>query len=196
MANGLRVLAVSLALVLFFLTLRVGWQASYRYGDVPKEMLVYAHASGDVPQIAEEVKAVAQSTGLREDLPITVDADMSTVFRWYLRDFKNVVYTDLSTMTQPPEGRVLLINEGNTYRLRGYMDRYAPARDFLYLYWPAEGYKPCGPKRGEPCLKTGEVFSNLFSRAEWREGLDFYLYRKNNISFLLHKGVAYFSKES
>jgi hypothetical protein len=202
-ANGLRIVALSFALVLFVFAIRAGWQASYNNGDVPVEMIVYAQTSGDVPQIMEEVRAVAQRTGLGDDLRVTVDG-MGTVFRWYMRDFTNVAYVDLknlddselSNMTQSPEGSVLLIGDGNKARLAPYLDNYAPGRDFLYLWWPAEGYKPCNATPVEPCLRLGDVFSNLFSRDKWREGLDFFVYRKTSIDFLFHRAIAYFPKES
>ena len=202
-ANGLRVVALSFALVLFVLAIRSGWQASYNNGDVPVEMIVYAQTSGDVPQIMEDVRAVAQGTGLGEDLRVTVDG-MGTVFRWYMRDFRNVAYVnlkilddaELSNMTQSPEGSVLLIGDGNKARLAPYIDGYAPGQDFLYLWWPAEGYKPCSDQRPEPCLRIWDVFGNLFSRDKWREGLDFFVYRETSIDFLFHRAVAYFPKGS
>ena len=195
-ASGLRVVALSFALVLFVFAVRAGWQASYNNGDVPVEMIVYAQDSGDVPRIMDEVMAVAQITGLGEDLRLTVDKDIYWGLIWYIRDFKNVDYADMSNVTQAPEGSVLLISDGNKMRLAPYVDKYASGQDFLYLWWPAEGYKPCRATPVEPCLRIGDVFSNLFSRDKWREGLDYFIYRKTNVEFLFHRAIAYFPEES
>ncbi|MBF8266763.1 MAG: 2 protein [Dehalococcoidia bacterium] len=193
--NGLRVVAVAFALVLLFFGVRAAWEASYRSGDVPTEMIVYAQDSGDVPDVMDEVWAVARRTGLGEELRLTVDKDIYWGLIWYLRSFKNVDYADLSNVTQAPEGRVLLISDGNEGRVRPYLDKYGPGMKFLYLWWPAEGYKPCAKVPVEPCLSTGEVFSNLLRRDKWREGLDFYIYRKTDVDFLFHRAIAYFPKE-
>jgi predicted membrane-bound mannosyltransferase len=195
-ANGLRVVALSFALVLFVFAVRAGWQASYNNGDVPVEMIVYAQDSGDVPRIMDEIMAVAQETGLGEDLRLTVDKDIYWGLIWYIRDFKNVDYADLSNVTQAPEGSVLLISDSNKARLAPYVGKYADGQDFLYLWWPAEGYKQCRAIPVEPCLRLGDVFGNLFSRDKWREGLDYFIYRKTDIDFLFHRAIAYFPEES
>jgi hypothetical protein len=90
---------------------------------------------------------------------------------------------------------VLLISDGNKARLSQYLDKYAPGQEFLYIWWPAEGYKPCSATHGEPCLRIRDVFSNLFSRDKWREGLNYFVYRKTDIDFLFHRAIAYFPKE-
>ena len=201
--SGLRVVALSLSLVLFVFALRSGWQASYINGDMPVEMIVYAQTSGDVPRIMGDVRVLAQRTGLGEELRVTVDG-MGTVFRWYMRDFKNVAYVELgnmsneelSNLTRSPEGSVLLISDGSRAKLAPYVDDYAPGQDFLYLWWPAEGYKPCRATPVEPCLRLVDVFGNLFSQDKWREGLDYFVYRETSIDFLFHKAISYFPKES
>ncbi|MDP6102905.1 MAG: hypothetical protein QF579_06375, partial [Dehalococcoidia bacterium] len=193
--NGFRVVALSFALILLVFAVRAGWQASYNNGDVPVEMLAYAQDSGDVPRIMDEVMAVAQRSGEGDELGLTVDRDIYWGMVWYIRDFKNVDYADLSNVTEAPKGSVLLVSDGNKQRLAQYLNGYAPAEEFLYLWWPAEGYKPCSEEPVEPCLRVADVFGNLFSRDKWREGLDYFIYRKTDIDFLYHRAVAYFPKD-
>jgi hypothetical protein len=193
--NGFRVVALSFALILLVFAVRAGWQASYNNGDVPVEMLAYAQDSGDVPRIMDEVMAVAQRSGEGDELGLTVDRDIYWGMVWYIRDFKNVDYADLSNVTEAPKGSVLLVSDGNKQRLAQYLNGYAPAEEFLYLWWPAEGYKPCSEAPVEPCLRVADVFGNLFSRDKWREGLDYFIYRKTDIDFLYHRAVAYFPKD-
>ena len=193
--HGLRVVAVSFALVLFFFGVRTAWEASYRSGDVPREMIVYAQDSADVPDVMDEVWAVARRTGLGEELHLTVDRDIYWGLVWYVRNFKHVDYADMNNLNSAPEGDVLLLSDGNDWRVSSYRDGYGPRRDFLYLWWPAEGYKPCAADPVEPCLSTREVLTNVFNLDKWREGLDFYVYRKTNVDFLFHRAIAYFPKE-
>ncbi|MBI4282421.1 MAG: TIGR03663 family protein [Chloroflexi bacterium] len=194
-ADGLRVVALFFALVLFIFGFRAAWQASYNNGDVPVEMIVYAQDSSDVPIIMDEVMEVARKTGQGEDLRLTVDKDIYWGLLWYIRRFKNVDYADLSNVTEPPKGSVLLISDGNRERLAPYVDKYAPGQNFLYIWWPAEGYKPCGKTPVEPCLRLRDVFGNLINRDKWREGLDYFVYRKTDVDFLFHRAIAYFPKE-
>ena len=194
-ANGLRIVSLSFALVLLVFAVRAGWQASYNNGNLPVEMLVYAQDSGDVPRIIDDVMAVAQRTGQGDDLRLTVDRDIYWGLIWYIRDFKNVDYADLSSVSEAPEGSVLLISDGNKSRLARYVDKFEPGEEFLYLWWPAEGYKPCRDTPVEPCLGIWDVFTNLFSRDKWREGLDYFVYRKTDVDFLYHRAIAYFPKD-
>ena len=198
-ASGLRILVLSFAMVLLVFGFRTGWQATYVNGDAPIEMLVYAHTSGDVPRIMEEIMDVAEETGDGKRLRVTVDG-MATVFRWYLRDFRNVAYVDLSelgddelrNLAQPSEPSVLLVSSGNEARLAPYLEEHTVGREFLYLWWPAEGYKPCHATPIEPCLSMGEILGNVLKRDKWRQGLDYLVHRKTDIDFLFHRAVAYF----
>jgi len=194
-ANGFRVVALSCALVLLVFAVRAGWQASYNNSDMPIEMLMYAQDSADVPRIMDQVMAAAQRSGEGDDFRLTVDKDIYWGLLWYIRDFKNVDYADLSDVTEAPKGSVLLVSDGNKNRLAQYAGNYAPGEEFLYLWWPAEGYKPCRDTPVEPCLSVRDVFTNLFSRDKWREGLDYFIYRKTDIDFLYHQAVAYFPKD-
>jgi uncharacterized protein (TIGR03663 family) len=192
--NGLKVVVISFALVLLVFAVRAGWQASYINGDVPTEMLVYAQDSGDVLRIMDEIMTVAQKTGEGENLHLTVDKDIYWGMVWYLRNFKVVDYADMSNVTETPKGSVLLISDSNKHRVAQFAHNYAPAEEFLYLWWPAEGYKPCSETPVEPCFSTGDVFTNLFNRDKWREGLDYFIYRKTDIDFLYNRAIAYFPK--
>ena len=193
--NGLRLTALSIVLLLGVFSARAAWQASYVHGDEPIEMLVYAQDSGDVPRIIDRVREIADASEEGYDMPLTVDKDAYWGMLWYIRDFNNVDYADLSNLTEPPKGEVVLISDNNRSKLAPYQNRYAPAEDFVYLWWPAEGYKPCGEAGTEPCFRLTDLFSNLVSREKWREGLDYYIYRKTDLEFLTHRALAYFPKE-
>jgi 4-amino-4-deoxy-L-arabinose transferase-like glycosyltransferase len=193
-ANGLRIVSLSFGLVLLIFTVRAGWQASYNNGDVPVEMLVYAQDSGDVPRIIDDVMALARRTGEGNELHLTVDTDIYWGLIWYIRDFKNVDYADLSNVVEAPNGSVLLVSDGNKLRLAQYLGKYEPGEEFLYLWWPAEGYKPCREIPVEPCFSTGDLFTNLLKQDKWREAFDYFIYRKTDVDFLYHRAVAYFVK--
>ena len=193
--NGLRIVALSFALVLLVLAVRTGWHASYINGDIPEEMLVYAQDSREVPGIMADIRELAQSTGEGDQLRVTVDKDIYWGLVWYVRDYETVDYFDAGSATQEPEGSVLLISDRNKDRMARYVGNYGPGREFMYLWWPPEGYKPCSDRRDEPCLGLGEAASSIFSRDKWRGFLDYYIYRKTDIDYLNHRAIAYFVEE-
>ena len=49
--------AVPLLLALFFLSVHIGWQVTYKNGDVPNDMLVYVQSSPDVPFVMRQTTA-------------------------------------------------------------------------------------------------------------------------------------------
>ncbi len=193
--NGLRIVALSFALVLTLVSVRSGWHASFLNGDWPGEMLMYAQDSREVPGVIAEIQEVADRTGEGEEMRLTVDKDIYWGLVWYIRDYETIDYFDAGTATQEPEGRVLLISERNEGRMSRYVGNYGPGREFLYLYWPAEGYKPCSDRRDEPCLGLSEAASSMVSRDKWRGFLDYYIYRKTDGDHLYHRAVVYFPKD-
>ena len=195
-ANGLRIVALSFALVLLVVAVRTGWHATFLNGDVPGEMLVYAQDSREVPGIMARIREVADSTGEGDQMRLTVDKDVYWGLVWYIREYEHVDYTDMRTIDSEPEGAVILASDRNESRLSRYVGNYGPGKEFLYLWWPPEGYKPCSEARGEPCLGLGEAASSLIDRGKWREFLDFYVYRKTDIEYLSHRAIAYFPKET
>ena len=194
--NGLRIVALSFALVLLAVAVRSGWHATLVDGDAPGEMLVYAQDSHEVPGIMAQVRETAERTGEGNRMRLTVDKDIYWGLVWYIREYETVDYADLRTIDSDPEGTVLLASTRNKDRLARYVGNYGPGQEFLYLWWPPEGYKPCNEGRGEPCLGLGEAVSSLIDRGKWREFLDFYVYRKTDIEHLSHRAIAYFPKET
>ncbi len=194
-SNGLRVAALSVALLLGVFGARAGWQASYLQGDQPIEMIVYAQDSGDVPRIFDRVEEVARSSGRGYDMPITVDSDVYWGMLWYVRRFNNVEYTDASELSAKPTGEVVIISDRNLPRMAQYQSEYAPPESFLYLWWPAEGYKPCNKEQRDNCLHVAELDDILLDRGKWREFLEYFIYRKTDMEFLKHGAIAFFPRE-
>ena len=98
-ASGLRIVALSFALVLLALSVRTGWHASFLNGDVPGEMLVYAQDSREVPGIMAQVREAAERTGEGDQMRLTVDKDVYWGLVWYIREYENVDYADMRTST-------------------------------------------------------------------------------------------------
>lgn len=148
--------AVVGALAVF--SVRTMIMASFERGDVPKDMLVYTQSSPDIPALRSEIDGLARATGRGFDLPIAVDSTDSFAWpwSWYLRDYKNVSWADMTN--GPPQGDwpVLLVNTSNVGRvndvLAASVARYGAARKYPHRWWFPENYKDAmATKQGTVC---------------------------------------------
>ena len=185
---SLRLLALVSSIILLFFTVRAAWQASYYHGDIPVEMLVYTQTSPDVPKIMADIERLSYQTGEGKNLRITVDATSGFTWpwAWYLRDYKNVEYPGLETMSSAPKGSVLLLHVNNKYRAEPYLAKYGPGRQFPHRWWFPEDY------RG---LTLRSLIHTLSSRQSWRKGWQYFVYRELGKPLGSEDGIVYFPKD-
>src|SRR5262249_7777413 len=114
-------LAIGVAAVLGVLTLVTSFRNAYAHGDIPIEMDVYTQTSPRVPEIARAIDRIADESGKGKDMKITVDSasGFTWPWAWYLRDYRQVGYIDLSSGQAPLDSQVLLVHASNEERLRG-----------------------------------------------------------------------------
>ena len=107
-SNSLRLAAVGgLALMMPF-SIRTAFEASFRNGDVPVEMLVYTQTSPDVGIVMDEIERLAFRTGEgKESFRVAYDAGVSWPFEWYLREYKNKNY--FAWDTPAADAKVVLV---------------------------------------------------------------------------------------
>jgi uncharacterized protein (TIGR03663 family) len=124
---------------------RAAWMASFQEGDGAdaREMLVYTQTSSDVPKILDQIEQMAEETGLGKDLPIAVDSRdaFSWPWVWYLRNYHNVSYPNMSGGYEPPANAVLLINISNEADMQSNLDGYGEGQDYSHRWWFPETYR-------------------------------------------------------
>lgn len=187
--GGVALLALSLALFLFVFTIRAGWRVTYTNGDVPVEMLVYTQSSPDIPRLARQVSAIAKETGQSEDLRITVDgADgFAWPWVWYLRHYNSVGYPDLKNVDPDSQAAVVLVNAGNDHKVRTVLEEgYGEGQRFRHRWWFPESYRGVTP---------GKFVKGLVDRDQWRQTLDYWLYRELDTPLGSVDSYAYFRKD-
>ncbi len=167
---------VSVAAILFLssFTVRVAWQASYEQDDTPPQMLVYAGISADAPQIMNQIETVAEQRGEGRELKVTVDSALTWPWAWYLRDYNNVDYPDLSAIAHSPQGTVLLLSAGNEQAAQPYLEKYGEGQEFRHLLWFPEEYRD-------------------FDVGWW---WDYFLERETLGPYWSSEGIAYFPESS
>lgn len=140
-AWALRGATIFALLLLLPFSVKVACQESYQRSDEPPQMLLYAGISYDVPRIMGQIEELAEERGEAKEMEITVDSPLTWACYWYLRDYKNVHYYDLSAIERPPPGAVLLLDAGHQSAAQPYLDKYGPGQRFRYLIWFPEEYR-------------------------------------------------------
>lgn len=154
------------------MTLRAAFQLTYAHGDIPVEMLVYTQTSPEIPRVMKNIDMIATQTGLREDMPITIDAaeGFTWPWAWYLRRYKAVEYPDLSARSGEPRGTVMVLNANSLGNVQAFVDRYQPAVRVPLRWWFPENYD-FGIPRPELQVPNDRslnaILADLFDLGKW-----------------------------
>jgi DNA-binding beta-propeller fold protein YncE len=137
--RGALVMAVA---ALFALTVRASITLSFKNEDTPVEMLVYTQTSPEIVDLVDRIDTLARTSGLGHSLPIVVDSQdgYSWPWAWYLRDYHEVSYVEMSERPyDPPANAVLLVHTANAYRIDAAGYSQTPYR---HRWWfTEEGYR-------------------------------------------------------
>lgn len=164
---------------LFGLTLWVGIPLNYLHDDSRTELMVYAQGSSDLTRLIKEIDELAQKTGEGKAMKITVDSALTWPLAWYLRDYTNVGYPNLTTMNSVPDGSVLLLGSGNENAAKPYIGKYKTIEPFKQILWFPERYKDL----------TKET---LFTMDNLKKVADYWRTHQVEGSYWDSKGIAYF----
>ena len=168
--------AIPIALILLVLTVRTGWTASYRNGDIPIEMIVYTQTSPDVTRLMRQIENAGNVTGQELDVPIAIDQTngFTWPWAWYLRNYSSVNYPSFggdSPLDQTPDSSLLLVHSMNKDGVDTILqDSYTDAELVKHRWWfPESTY------RG---LTLAKVAQGVVDRQTWRNAMDYFLYRE------------------
>ena len=173
-SQALGLVGLMTAVLLFGLTFRAGWIASYENGDVPREMLVYTQTSPDLHELAKEIERTAQLTGDRSAIKLAIDTRdaYSWPWQWYLRRYTEVAFTDYSSDSlEVGEDRLIaVINSNNNAKMVNKLPTgFSDGRRLVHRWWFPERYRDLTP---------GTFFGTLIDRNRWNGTVDYFLYRK------------------
>ena len=197
--DGIGLIVLSLSLLFGLLGARSALNASFQNSGDPNEMIVYAQTSQVVPSIIERIESIYNGLDDQKEFQVIIDKDVYWGLSWYLRGFENIKYEDFSYIevaqdgspTQSPESSVLILSEYNKDNLFARLDNYDEGKKFNYLWWPAEGYKPCSENRKDGCVTLSSIFHNVVTLDKWKEFFDYMIYRKTFAEFLHHDAFLY-----
>ncbi len=149
---GPRILpALAIAVVISgftFFSLRTMVDVTFARGDIPKDLLIYTQSSPEITQLADDIDALSSATGMGLDLRIAVDAHASFAWPWvwYLRDYRNVTFSNMESGLPAGAFDVVLVNAANLDVVsRDLADRgvteFAPPTQYPHRWWFPETYK-------------------------------------------------------
>jgi uncharacterized protein (TIGR03663 family) len=154
--------------VLAGFSLRTAVLATYEHGDVPREFLLFAQTSPDVPDVMEGIQGIAESSGKGTDLRIQVDEEHRWPWAWYLRDY-NVSFQPMGSGFVPDTDAVLLMAAPNEVFTTAYRDSYHLPQRYTLRSWFPEDYRGIGEKEnlGEAIVDFGKDLGEADTWERW-----------------------------
>lgn len=127
-------LAIAVTMLGALYSVRSAYQVSYRWGDVPREMLIFTQTSPDIARVIARLEQASMRRGGDMDLPIWYDNE--TVWQWYLRRFSKAQQQSPQLTAPPPADvmAVLMLQENldaypqNLQHLEGFRIQRYPLR--------------------------------------------------------------------
>jgi uncharacterized protein (TIGR03663 family) len=192
-----------LVLALFALSVHIGWQATYKHGDIPNDMIVYVQTSPDVPRVVQQLEYLGHITGQGKDLPVLLDngytetrdgvpevhESIAWPFEWYLRDWKKKAYFSrtLPPDVGPERPPAILVMATNVDPIRDRVADYV-GQKYRLNWWYPEDYKGWTVQSIWEGLRDPATRLKLWRYFLYREPLqplgsrDFYLYVRPDLA--------------
>ncbi len=170
----LSVVAVALVVLMFAFTMRASFNAVYKHGDIPKEMLVYTQTTQDLHQTAKEIDLARDLAWNKSEFSVAIDTrdGFAWPWSWYLRNHEGVGYIDLEgeDVAVGDTRTIAVINARNHDKIKESLpERFGEGRHMIHRWWFPEVYKN---------KKPGDVWSGLANRELLRPIADFWFHRK------------------
>ena len=213
---GVTLTSLGIAALLLGFSTFVAFRATYNYDDTPVEMLVYAQGSDDLVETVDNLEDVL-ANGAGQQPRVEVDYEIWYPMTWYVRHEENAnvlkfnCYKDESEpgyvawcnpLEETPSSNALLLIESHGNRdfeyLRGY-EKSPPLKNLLWF--PENTYRRPGEDRRNEAmveqLKRDFHFfkDNVTQREQWKDGLDYFLFRRLGAEWWDSKFFAYTSDD-
>ena len=179
-------LGVSVLLLGFtaFVALRAGWVSD----DETVEMIVYAGASAELREVANDLRD--QPHLQDEEAKLHVDYELWYPLNWYVRNDEFIQYQcygskpGCKVISAPPTAEGLLLLDENGYKYHTHLSDYKRDGSYKELLWFPEVYRRPGERRKEESIFQELWLDAKFAvnmaprRSTWKDALDYILYRR------------------
>ncbi len=126
---------------LTFMTAQASWRAAYINYDDATEFLVYAHSSGAVKDVMEQIEEISLKTTDGLGLRVAYDNRVSWPYSWYLRDYYNAIYYgEEASRGMIGDAPVILAGADKWPQIEAITgDRYYQF-EYIRMWWPMQDY--------------------------------------------------------
>ena len=161
-----RGIGIGLLGLLFLLTARSTWQASFVRQDEASELLVYAHSSADLKQLLHRFERLGEQKGT--PLNIRYTEDVAWPFAWYLRSYPGAAPLPAQA-TDVGGADVVLTGAAPSDGIWSQVSRSHDESRAVRTWWPVDGYRSWS-------LRT--MAQQLLAPTAWQQALDVFLFRR------------------
>lgn len=165
---ALRLGFLSVAGVLYLLTLRFGYLASFRHSDIASEMLIYTQTTPDVAAVMERIEAIGQRLGVGRDLVVAYDSEANWPFEWYLRDYPRRYYFG-DKPTASLDAPIVLVGLVNEDKVKPYLAGEYLRQQYRLRWWFPEDYREFTPRKLLRDLRDGRWRARAWRIIFYRE---------------------------
>ena len=182
---------MSVLSIMAVLSVRTAWNASYRHGDIPVEMIVYTQTSPHILSVLKHVEEMSKSSGDHSMMPITIDSrsGFSWPWAWYLRNFKRATFVSLEHDSEQYDSTipVQVVHVQNQEIIEPKLgDKFGEGVLIKHRWWfPEDTYRSVTPR---------SFVGGLVDRGAWRSITNYLLYRKLNLPLGSEDAYVYFDK--
>ena len=204
------------ALTLGFSTF-VGFRAAYSYDDTPVEMLAYAQGSADVVSVLDDLEAEGVLPDQWARPAVEIDYEIWYPMNWYVRQAQRDGTVEFrcykaegdpgyqpwcDPVSAPPSTGAILLVESHAKGYRSHLAGHRTSGPLKNLLWfPEHTYRRPNAIREEQWslgeLKEDALFivDNVTARQSWREGIDYFLFRRLDDRWWDSKFFSYVSRD-
>jgi len=119
------------------------FEVNFVDGADPVEMMVYVQNSPQTLQVAQSILSISNKVTNGDTLHVSIDAQDTWPFAWYLRHMPNVLYRGYPLMLKKPYSTypVIVADETHQVSLSPKLGQAYSGRRYVLRWWFPEGYK-------------------------------------------------------
>lgn len=184
-ANPLKWMVVAVLVLLTLLELHSAYEVNYVNGANPIEMMVYVQSAPDTPLVANNILSISNKVTNGNDLFVTIDADDSWPFAWYLRNMPNIAYPKYPDMLQKrySTNPVIIVDDAHEPAMHAQLAKQYTGHHYILRWWFPETYKS---------LTWASFWSDLRDPGYWRVVTDWLIQRRPFEPFSPSRTVSFY----
>jgi DNA-binding beta-propeller fold protein YncE len=148
--------------ILFLLTARTAFRASYMNADLANEYLVYAHSAPGVKTVLSQIEEFSRRTTGGLSVQVAFDNDVSWPYTWYFRNYSNTHYYAENPTRELLEYPLIIAGNDNWTEVERIIGNRYISSEFIRMWWPNQDYFKMSvasidaERRSEILLETGD----------------------------------------